>query len=320
MPEAIDAFLSHVELELGLSHNTVLAYRADLVSFDGFCTGIGISPGVATPETIGSYLRFLQETRDLSIASILRQTACLKMFYRFAVHRGLAKENPTDLLDPPHHRKRLPDVLGRPQINALLASVDPKQRLALRDKAILELFYACGLRASELAELKLEDLHFDLGIIRVFGKGMKERIIPIGAPAMVAIQEYLSVLRPQLIAVKTQRKKAAPNRIFVSRSGGPITRIVLWQFVQPHGPPCGHPRHPPAHHPPHLRHSSPLRRRGFAHRAGAAGPLQRRHHPDLHPRRCRPTSGSPSQTSPEKIALPMGCGLFVMNPTLSFLA
>jgi integrase/recombinase XerD len=232
MPEAIDAFLAHVELELGLSHNTVLAYRADLISYDAFCAAAGVAPGQATTETIGNYLQFLQENRKLSIASIQRQTACLKMFYRFAVQRKLAAENPTEHLDPPHHWKKLPDVLGRPQMNALLAAVDPEDRLALRDRAILELFYACGLRASELAELKIEDLHFDLGIIRVIGKGMKERIIPIGAPAMAAIKEYLAVLRPQLTAVKSRRAKAAPNRVFVSRSGGPITRIVLWQFVQ----------------------------------------------------------------------------------------
>jgi integrase/recombinase XerD len=232
MPEAIDAFLTYVELELGLSHNTVLAYRTDLVSYEGFCSRSGADMLRATPETVSEYLRFLQETRKLAISSIQRQTACLKMFYRFLLQRKLATVNPTEHLDPAHHWKKLPDVLGRPQVNALLAAVDPSHRLALRDKAILELFYACGLRASELAELKLEDLHFDLGIIRVIGKGMKERIVPIGIPAIAAIKEYIQVLRPQLIAVKTQRIKAAPNRLFVSRSGGPITRVVLWQFVQ----------------------------------------------------------------------------------------
>jgi integrase/recombinase XerD len=232
MPEAIDAFLTHVELELGLSHNTVLAYRADLVSFEAFCADAATEMTRATPETISEYLKFLQETRKLSIASIMRQQACVRMFFRYAIARKWIEKNPTDLLDPPHHWKKLPDVLGRPQVNALLAAVDPEHKLALRDKAILELFYACGLRASELAELKMEDLFFDLGVIRVIGKGMKERIIPIGAPAVAAIKEYLAVLRPQLVQVKTQRAKAPASRVFISRSGGPITRIVLWQFVQ----------------------------------------------------------------------------------------
>ena len=232
MTSAIDQFLIHVELELGLAHNTVLAYRLDLVDFEAFCESVQRSIMTATAETVSGYLRFLQEERKLAIASILRHVACLKMFYRFAVARRMADENPTEHLDPPHHWKKLPDVLGRAQMAALLGAVPAEHKLALRDIAILELFYACGLRASELAEMSLEDLHFDLGIIRVMGKGQKERIIPIGGPAQAAVEKYLRELRPQLMAVKTTRMKATASRVFVSRSGGPVTRIVMWQFVR----------------------------------------------------------------------------------------
>jgi integrase/recombinase XerD len=238
MISAIDQFLTHVELELGLSHNTVLAYRADLVDFEAFCGSIETSLAGATPETVSKYLRYLQEERELQISSILRHVACLKMFYKFACSGGggggikLATRNPTELLETPHQWKKLPDVLGRQQIHTLLAAVPEGHKLALRDRAILELFYACGLRASELADIRLEDLHMDLGIIRVIGKGQKERIIPIGVPAMQAIEKYLKELRPQLLAVKSKKAKASSNRVFVSRSGGPITRIVLWQFVR----------------------------------------------------------------------------------------
>jgi integrase/recombinase XerD len=135
-------------------------------------------------------------------------------------------------LEPPHHWKKLPDVLGREQMGALLKAVPEGQRLALRDRAIIELFYACGLRASELAELMLEDLHFDLGIVRVVGKGNKERIIPIGGPAIAAMERYLKEQRPVLAAVKTTRAKAHASRVFLTRSGGPMTRIVLWQLVR----------------------------------------------------------------------------------------
>jgi len=121
-------------------------------------------------------------------------------------------------------------VLGREQIATLLKAVNPAHRLALRDQAILELFYACGLRASELAELQLTDLHLDLGVIRVLGKGMKERIVPIGGPAADALERYMKELRPQLLAVKTARAKTT-ERVFVSRSGGGITRVVLWQLI-----------------------------------------------------------------------------------------
>ena len=153
------------------------------------------------------------------------------MFYKFAVSRGMATANPTELLETPHTWKKLPDVLGREQTGALLAAVDPGHRLALRDRAILELFYACGLRASELAELRLENLHFEIGVIRVLGKGNKERIIPIGGPAMAALDSYLKELRPQLLAMRGGNG-AREHRVFLSRSGKGITRVVLWQFVR----------------------------------------------------------------------------------------
>src|SRR5262249_40591233 len=163
-------------------------------------------------------LQHAQSVKKLATTSVLRHIATLKMFYRFAVARGFAADNPTDLLETPHQWKKLPDVLGRDQINALIAAVPPDHRLALRDRAILELFYACGLRASELAELALEDVHADLGVIRVMGKGRKERIVPIGTPAARALNEYLVQLRTQLIAVKTTRAKASANRVFLTRS------------------------------------------------------------------------------------------------------
>jgi len=242
MEDAIDQFLTYVEIELGLAHNTALAYRTDLVDFDSFCRETGASLAQATPETVGRYLKHLSESRNLAIASILRHVACLKTFYKFdlarcariAAQKGekFERQDPTKLLETPHQWKRLPDVLGRDQMNALLNAVDGEHKLALRDKAILEVFYACGLRASELADLSMDDLHFDLGIIRVVGKGGKERIIPIGGPAVQALQEYLTVLRPQLVAVKTQRAKAHAGRVFLSRSGGPVTRVVMWQLVR----------------------------------------------------------------------------------------
>jgi integrase/recombinase XerD len=238
MSDTIDQFLAYVELELGLAHNTVLAYRADLLDFQTYCQTAGTSVALATNETVSGYLRYLQETRNMAIASILRRTACLKMYYRYAVAKsaaaGAKQPNPTDHLEPPHKWKKLPDVLGREQMKALLAAVPEGHKLSLRDHAILELFYACGLRASEVADMTLEDLHFDVGVVRVIGKGRKERIVPIGVPAMEALKKYVAELRPQLLAVKSSRDKrgATQNRVFLSRSGVPITRIVLWQFVR----------------------------------------------------------------------------------------
>jgi integrase/recombinase XerD len=231
--DAVRQFLGYIEMELGLSDNTLAAYRLDLQAYCEFLTACDQGPILgATAETIGRHLKYLQEDKKLEISSILRHVAALKMFYRFAKSRQLIVTDPTELLEKPHYWKRLPDVLGREQIEALLVAADPASKLALRDRAILELFYACGLRASELADLRLTDLHLDLGVLRVLGKGQKERIVPVGGPAIECIERYLKELRPLLQQIKAQRAKAHTDRVFLSRSGGPITRVVLWQFVR----------------------------------------------------------------------------------------
>src|SRR6476661_8252069 len=120
MDSALDQFLSYIELELGLSPNTSSAYRTDVVDFTAFCERLNSSLSKATTETIGRYLEYLQTERKLAISSILRHVATLKMFYRFATARGFAKGNPTELLETPHQWKKLPDVLGREAMNALL--------------------------------------------------------------------------------------------------------------------------------------------------------------------------------------------------------
>ncbi len=223
---AMDAFLGYIEIELGLSINTLAAYRSDLCDFAIFCNQqMNCSlPGV-DHAAIGAYLKYLQSQRRMRTSSIMRHTAALKMFYRFLVARGKMAENPTEQLETPHGWRKLPDVMNRAQIDALLKAVDPHHPLALRDQAIIELFYACGLRASELAGLTELNVHAQLGVIRVIGKGSRERIIPVGKPARAAMEKYMSELRPRLLAVSNSR---VPN-VFVSRSGQPIDRIVLWQ-------------------------------------------------------------------------------------------
>lgn len=253
MSDAIDSFLAHVDLELGLSPNTSAAYRTDLLAFAEFCAATNTALLAATTDTLTDYLRYMQEHSKLAINSILRHTASLKMFFRFAKARGLTSGDPTELLETPHNWKKLPDVLTRDQVNALLAAAGTQDdnRLAQRDVAILELFYACGLRASELADMTLDDLHFDLGVVRIIGKGRKERIVPVGGPAIAAVNIYMKELRPTLLAVKTTRVKAKINRLFLTRSGGPMTRVVLWQLVQKLAKKAGL----RAIHPHTLRHS-----------------------------------------------------------------
>ena len=222
----INDFLTYIQIELGLADNTLVAYRSDLMQFAAFCDQQFSRAMVRVDRVIiGEYLKYLQAQRNLRTSSVLRHTAALKMFYRFAVAREKVAENPTEHLETPHGWRKLPDVMNRPQIEALLKAVDPKHPLALRDQAIIELFYACGLRASELADLTELNVHAELGVIRVIGKGRKERIIPVGKPARAAMEKYMRELRPKLLAVSNSR---VPN-VFVSRSGRSINRIVLWQ-------------------------------------------------------------------------------------------
>ena len=225
---AIQQFCLYVDTELGLSANTLTAYRTDLTDFATFCAGHAHKRMTdADDRVVSAYLRYLGEDRQMQSSSVLRHVASMKMFYRFALARGLCTANPTEVLETAHVWRKLPDVLGRGQVEMLLKAVRPEHPLCQRDQAIIELFYACGLRASELADLTLNDVHWDLGVIRVIGKGRKERIIPVGTPALQALQKYVQDLRPRLLAVKGH----TTERVFLSRSGQPINRIVLWQRI-----------------------------------------------------------------------------------------
>ena len=225
--KSVGLFLTYVAVELGLSANTLSAYESDLRDFCEFISARRGEPERADRKAITQYLAFLQSQRQLKTTSIVRRTAALKMYFRFCKARGFAAEDPTELLETAHAWRKLPDVLGREQINHLLNSVNVAHPLALRDQAMLELFYACGLRASEMADLQMNNIHTDLGVIRVMGKGRKERIIPVGRPAMRALDAYIRELRPKLMAVHG----GASDRVFLSRSGQAINRIVIWQRV-----------------------------------------------------------------------------------------
>lgn len=226
--KSIDAFITFIEVELGLSANTSLAYRNDLCDFSAFVEPLGRRLREATAADIAGYLKGLQAERHMEVSSIIRHAITIKMFFRHCQHRGWRVDTPTEFMETPHGWRKLPDVLGRYEMDQLLKAVDPAHPLALRDQAIIELFYACGLRASELADLRLDQLHLELGVIRVIGKGRKERIVPIGKPAQAALKEYLSSLRPLLEAVKNR----TCSEVFISRSGQPINRVVLWQRLK----------------------------------------------------------------------------------------
>ena len=191
------------------------------------------------------HLKALDE-QGLATSSIARHVATLRVFGRFLEARGRIEQNPADLLHQPHRWRTLPGVLTAGQVKKLLAAPQPEKPLYERDVALLELLYAGGMRASELADLDVSAVHLDLGIARVLGKGRKERVVPLGRPALSATRCYLQQLRPELV-----REDRPTERLILSRTGQPITRIVVWQIVTRHARAAGL----EDVHPHTLRHS-----------------------------------------------------------------
>ena len=186
------------------------------------------------------------DRKQLAVSSIARHVATIRVFCRFTHANGQIETNPAELLTQPHTWRTLPGVLNPEQMIALLNAPNPDDAYYTRDCAMLELLYAGGLRASEIANLDCDRVHHDLAVVRVMGKGNKERIVPIGKPALKAIANYETTLRPTLV-----REDRRNNRLLLSRTGLPITRIVVWQIVTKYAKRAGL-----GHAHPHmLRHS-----------------------------------------------------------------
>ena len=241
---AVRGFLTYCRVECGFSEATLLAYTADLRDLRGWMEDEG--HGGWDELTHGRLVAHLQslEARGLATSSIARHTATIRVFCRFTAAVGLTAADAAERLSQPKTWKKLPHVLGHAQVERLIAAPDPEHPLHLRDVALLELLYAGGLRASEAAKLPVDALNPRLRVVRVLGKGNKERILPIGSPCQAAIARYLRDLRLSLC------KGPAPE-LFLSRTGQPITRVVVWQIVKRHAAAAGlHDVHPHT-----LRHS-----------------------------------------------------------------
>ncbi|MEM9882990.1 MAG: tyrosine recombinase, partial [Planctomycetota bacterium] len=198
-----------------------------------------------TPDLIAEHLRSL-EAKGHAVSTIARHVATIRVFCRFLHAQDHHPEDPAEQLTQPQTWQRLPTVLGSEQIDRLLAAPDPDGLLYLRDVALMEMLYAGGLRASEIADLDVGGVHAELGVVRVMGKGSKERVIPLGQPAFRALRRYLDELREDLV-----REASPTRRVFLSRTGQPITRVVVWQVVKRHAEKAGL-----SHvHPHTLRHS-----------------------------------------------------------------
>jgi integrase/recombinase XerD len=223
-------FLAHLEFERGLSRNTLEAYRSDLLQLGRFLEQRHLSALDAGPADISDFLAELasgtSERPPASPATIHRKSACMRSFYRHLRREGLRESDPTATLSAPRRSRKLPQVLTRGEIEKLLSQPRGTEPASLRDRALLELMYACGLRASEAIGLELTDVDLDERVLRARGKGSKERVVPIGQAAARALSVYLERGRPALV-------KGAPEpHLFVNFRGGPLTRQGLYKIVR----------------------------------------------------------------------------------------
>ena len=224
----LDQFMDYLTLERGLSANTRLGYGHDLSEFLAFLSRKGRA---GIQEVVRrDILDFLMESKQKGLAapSLARRLVAIKVFFRHLSREGLLAANVADAMDSPRLWKILPPTLTVEEVDRLLATPDVSTPRGLRDRAILETFYATGLRVSELAGLALESLHFDAEYVRCVGKGDKERVVPIGRRAISAVQAWLERGRPAYAA----KSGGASRAVFLSRLGTPLSRVTLWRHIR----------------------------------------------------------------------------------------
>lgn len=229
-------FLSYLELERGLSRNTLNAYRTDLLQYGEFLAARDIDALFARPADVADFLADLATGTGrpaCSASTIHRKTACLRSFYKHLRRDELIGDDPTAALSAPRRAKKLPHVLNYAEVQKLLAAPLGDEPTTLRDRALLEVMYACGLRASETIGLELSDIDLHEGFLRARGKGSKERLVPLGRKAIAAISTYLRGGRAKLVGERHEVK------LFVNFRGGPLTRQGLYKIVQRHARTAG---------------------------------------------------------------------------------
>ena len=225
----IHAFRDYMRAERGLAENTLLAYTRDLERYAEW-VGLVQLPNIYAPtlRDMSRYIAYLNE-QELAAPSMARHIASLRMFYRFLRLEERADPTATDLLASPKLWERIPGVLSPEKVAALLAEPRAGDRFFLRDRALLETLYATGCRASEVVGLKVADVYLDAAFLKCFGKGSKQRVVPLGQPAVRSLKAYLGEGRPQFAQSPQQ---SGPEHLFVSRSGKQLCRIQLWSIVK----------------------------------------------------------------------------------------
>jgi integrase/recombinase XerD len=226
MEKLLADYLTYLKVERGLAQNTVLSYERDLKKFINFLIETGFSDlsGVKRQQII-TYLLKLQGEK-MAPASISRNLAAIRSFFNYLSTENLLREDPARDLDSPKLSKKLPKIITVEEVEELLNQPDETDKMGIRDRAMLELLYASGLRVSELISLEVDDVNLDIGFLRCQGKGSKERIVPLGKMAIHYIQLYLQQSRPKLV------KNIYQKTLFLNFHGRPLTRQGFWKIIK----------------------------------------------------------------------------------------
>ena len=243
-------FLTWARIEAGLAPATLEAYGRDLGELSAFLARAGVDdPARVGLDHLAEHLRALSRERGLEPSSITRHLATIRVFFRWLAANDRIPLDPARLLERPHRWRRVPGVMSPREMRSLVEAPAPEHgSLWVRDRSILELMYAAGLRASEVGAIRLDELHQELASVTVTGKGSKQRIVPIGEPALHWTNRYLAELRPNLVRFDDGRDR---QRLLLSFSGRPLERVAIWQIVRKYASVAGL----RDVHPHKLRHS-----------------------------------------------------------------
>lgn len=226
-PDLLEYFLNHVALEKGLADNTLLSYQVDLKRYTDFLA----SHGIQRIEDIDNMViqNYAEQLNRVGLAanSVARNFSSLRSFHKFLILENVTGHNPTEFLETPRLDRRLPEVLTIAEVIRILEAPDVEIPVGLRDRAILEVLYGAGLRVSELINLKIEDVFFEENVLRILGKGDKERVTPLGGEALHWLKYYLGITRPMVAKGLESR-----SQVFLNRFGKPFSRMGIYNIVR----------------------------------------------------------------------------------------
>ncbi|MBV5137005.1 site-specific tyrosine recombinase XerD [Staphylococcus chromogenes] len=233
MQDVVDEYLRFIHIEKGLSENTIAAYRRDLNHYLNYLAAQKISNLDFIDRQIVQQWFGVLHDEGRSTKSIARFTSTIRSFHQFALREKYAAKDPTVLIETPKYERKLPDVLSIDEIDLLLTTPEISKNNGYRDRTMLELLYATGIRVSELINIEVEDVNLLMGFVKVFGKGNKERIIPLGETVIELLKTYIENVRPQLL------KKQVTHTLFLNMQGKPLTRQGIWKIIKQTGAKAG---------------------------------------------------------------------------------